>query len=171
MNTQVAFYALAALAATAPLWREPSTPAVSVVVEEGWPAELVATDWRPVPLAEREARFARDFPGRIGVFATRDGRTVIVRQITRPTRKLHPAGDCLRAVGYTIEPRPIFVAVDGVEWGALRATRGNEELRVRERLVGADGRRWTDVSAWYWAAVFGGAAGPWWAVTEIVPAD
>ncbi len=134
-----------------------------------WPTELVAPDWQAQPLAEREARFAREFPGEIAVFATPDGRTMVARRVLRPTRKLHPAADCLRAVGYTIEARPIYTAADGVEWGVCEATRGRERLRVRERLLGQDGRRWTDASAWFWAAAFGRASGPWWAITELAP--
>lgn len=176
MKALCAFLLLSALAATAPLWpaagtTEQSAQLASAAVDpaHAWPAGLVAPDWTPLPLGPREQRFARDFPGRIAVFAASGGRTFILRRIDQPTRKLHPAADCLRAVGYTIEPRPIHRQADGVEWGELRATRGNDVLRVRERILGADGRRWTDVSAWYWSAALGRAAGPWWAVTELAP--
>lgn len=173
MKPLAAFLALAVLSATAPLWPragvETNPPAGTAVDSDTWPADLVSASWTPLALGPREARFARDFPGRLALFSTPDGRTIIVRQLRQPTRKLHPAADCLRAVGYAIEPRPIFHQIDGIEWGELRATRGNDTLRVRERLVGADGRRWTDVSAWYWSAALGRAAGPWWAITELAP--
>lgn len=169
-----AFFLLAALAASAPLWprpREsaPAAPASSRSDATAWPPGLVSTDWIPLALGPREERFARDFPGRIAAFATPDGRTVVLRRIEQATRKLHPAADCLRALGHAIEPRPIHRRPDGVEWGEFRATRGNDAFRVRERLLGSDGRRWTDVSAWYWSATLGRAAGPWWAITELTP--
>jgi len=174
MKALVAFLCLSALAASAPFWpriHEITTPAVIVpsVATGPWPADLVSPAWTPLALGEREQRFVRDFPGRLAAFSTPDGRTLLLRQLHQPTRKLHPAADCLRALGYTIEPRPIHRQPDGVEWAELRATRDNDVLRVRERILGADGRRWTDVSAWYWSAALGRAAGPWWAVTELTP--
>ncbi len=172
-----AFFLLAALAASAPLWPRPGAAASPATTTsqysprgaDAWPSDLVAKDWIPLALGKREERFARDFPGRVAAFATPDGRTIILRRLDQPTRKLHPAADCLRALGHAIEPRPIHRRPDGVEWGEFRATRGNDAFRVRERLLGADGRRWTDVSAWYWSSILGRAAGPWWAITELTP--
>jgi hypothetical protein len=46
----------------------------------------------------------------------------------------------------------------------MSATRNGRTMRVRERIYDDAGHNWTDVSAWYWAALFGGD-GPWWAVT------
>ena len=61
--------------------------------------ELVT--WKAT-LGPIEERFARRFPGAIARFT--DGeRVLIVRQVTRPTRQLHPADDCFRAIGYTVE--------------------------------------------------------------------
>ena len=169
-----AFFFLVAIAASAPLWPRSSPHALAesaaaATLPADWPAGAVDDDWTPQPLGEREARFARDFPGRIGVFSTPDGRVVVLRHIARPTRKLHPAADCLRGLGYAVAPRPIFAQNDGVEWGEIRATRDNETLRVRERILGADARAWTDLSAWYWSAALGRAQGPWLAITELSP--
>jgi hypothetical protein len=172
MKALAAFLSIAALAASAPLWPRGSAetpPTVTNTTIEAWPADLVSPAWTPLALGPREARFARDFPGRIAAFSAPDGRTFIVRELRQPTRKLHPAADCLRAVGYSIEPRPLHRQSDGVEWSELRATRDNDALRVRERILGADGRRWTDISAWYWSAALGRASGPWWAITELAP--
>ncbi len=176
MNASAAFFRLAALAAGVPFLTPAGTRPSAAPVAGSFsatnadrPAGLVAPAWTPLPLGPREARFARDFPGRIAAFSTPDGRTILLRELHQPTRKLHPAADCLRAVGYAIEPRSIHREHDGVEWSELRATRGNDALRVRERLFGADGRRWTDISAWYWSAAFGRATGPWWAITELAP--
>jgi hypothetical protein len=164
-----AFLLAAALAAAAPLWRDRAPgPRVTSADFPGWPTGLVAADWREQPLSARDARFARDFPGRVGVFTTPEGRTVIVRYVVQPTRKLHPAADCLRALGYTITPGPLLVErADGGTWATLTATRASETVRARERLLGGDGSSWTDISQWYWAATLGSAEGPWWAVTEL----
>lgn len=178
MKPLAAFWTLAVLAATAPLWPRPGSQAAAPAAEAAsatansvatFPEGLVPANATPVPLAPREARFARDFPGHLAVFATPDGRTFVLRHLRQPTRKLHPAADCLRAVGYAIAPRPLYIAPGGVEWSELHATRDAETLRVRERLLGADGRRWSDVSAWYWSAALGRSRGPWWSVTEIAP--
>lgn len=169
MKTLPLFLMLCLLAATAPAWRPaPAAPASGRTTFPGWAAGPVQPAWQPQPLGPREARFARDFPGRTGLF-TDDGRTYVVRWLDRPTRKLHPAADCLRAIGYDIEPRPILRRADGSLWSALEATRASERMRVHERIVGADGE-WTDVSSWFWHAALGRTQGPWWVVTELVPA-
>jgi hypothetical protein len=36
---------------------------------------------------------------------------------------------------------------------------------VREQIRDAHGRTWSDVSAWYWSAVWNPDAGPWFATT------
>ena len=77
MKALAAFFCLSALAASAPLWpraRENAPPS-SVASDEAWPVELVSPGWQSVALGERERRFARDFPGRLAVFATADDRT------------------------------------------------------------------------------------------------
>jgi hypothetical protein len=35
---------------------------------------------------------------------------------------------------------------------------------VYERIYDVAGNSWSDVSAWYWAALLGKSAGPWWSV-------
>jgi hypothetical protein len=57
---------------------------------------------RPLALSAVEQRFADRFPGRITRLT--DGRQIVVlRDVTAPTRMLHPAADCYRALGYRIE--------------------------------------------------------------------
>ncbi len=134
----------------------------------GWDTAPLPDGVRQVPLTERDARFARQFPGRVGVFT--DGRaTWIVRWVTQPTRSLHPGGDCLRAGGFRVTPGQAFRDPAGALWSGAEARRDTTVYRVRERLVGADGRAWTDVSAWFWSATLQQARGPWWAVTRLDP--
>ncbi|MET0261821.1 MAG: hypothetical protein ABW223_02900 [Rariglobus sp.] len=169
------FLVLCAVAATAPAWRAWSaSSSVSRTGNNlahagfpGWDTAPISPTWQQQPLGNREARFTRDFPGVTGLF-TADGRTYVVRWLERPTRKLHPAADCLRALGYDITPCPIRQQADGTLWSAFEAVRGPDHLRVHERISGADGRSWTDISTWFWHAALGRAEGPWWVVTELI---
>jgi hypothetical protein len=65
--------------------------------------------------------------------------------------------------------------VEGLRWRCFTAGRGQERLRVCERIGGrlddATGAGWTDVSAWYWDAQLGRAGSAWWAVTVVTPLD
>lgn len=138
----------------------------------GWPTHFEGRPLTRLPLSEREERFGDDFPGRVARFT--DGRReVVVRWVTEPTRKLHPAADCFAGIGYDIRPLPLRVDEAGARWGSFTAARGGERLRVYERIYAEVGGGWEDVSGWYWAAAGGGSAGPWWALTvaESVPAD
>ena len=130
----------------------------------GWPSHYEGKLLRPLPLSSLEQRFAEDFPGRVGRFS--DGkREIVMRWVSRETRKLHPAVDCFRGSGYQVSPLPIDVDPDGVRWGSFLATRGTEKIKVRERIYDAAGNAWTDVSSWYWAALWEQSQRPWWAIT------
>ena len=140
----------------------------------GWPAQFDRRALTELPLTERELRFQDDFPGRTARFT--DGRReIVMRWVTEPTRKLHPASACFAGVGYDVRPLPLRVAADNTRWGCFAATRRDERLRVCERIsdaatitaiIGADARSWPDVSSWYWAALTNRVAHPpWWAVT------
>jgi hypothetical protein len=164
---RTAFYlSICTLAALMPLLPLQSKQAQSVlprVAFGGWPERLEGQLLRPLPLTERELRFGGDFPGQIGRF--NDGRReVIIRWVTEATRKLHPASDCFEGIGFRVRPLPLHVAGDGSLWSSFIATRGNERLRVRERIYSDAGESWTDVSSWYWTAARE-SRGPWWAIT------
>jgi len=132
----------------------------------GWTVLTELSQTNPRALSPRDAGFARQFPGKISAFD--DGTyTWVARWIAQPTRKLHPAADCLRASGYVVHPEPIFAGNGGDHWGVVSAVRGPEKLTVRERIVDRDGGEFTDVSAWYWAAVLEKSRGPWWCLTRI----
>jgi hypothetical protein len=164
---EIFFVACCLLAAASP-WVSGSMRSAGPAADEmfpGWPAELDGMPLVAREMSEREAGFARGFPGRIGVFEN-GGRLVIVRWVTRATRKLHSSADCLRALGYGIEPGPLFEA-GGEQWGRFTAPREGSAWEVRERYFedGGRGGAWSDVSAWYWGATLGSSEGPWWAVT------
>lgn len=135
----------------------------------GWPAHPAGRDWRELPLGEREAGFAKDFPGRVARF--HDGeREWVLRWVTTPTRRLHPAADCFRGAGYAITPLSIVTDEKGRRWARFRAEREGERMLVRERIEPAANpaaEGWTDASSWFWSAALGRAGdGPWLAWTS-----
>lgn len=87
-----------------------------------------------------------------------------MRWVAAPTRKLHAASDCFKGSGYRVKSLPLET-LDGMTWGSFSAERGTQRLHVREVITDGSGNRWTDVSAWYWAAVRGETQAPWWAIT------
>jgi hypothetical protein len=137
---------------------------------------LAATGLRDRPLTQQpltalETRFAADFPGAIARYRTGDA-ALIVREVTQPTRQLHPASDCFRAVGYALGTVRTHEDARHARWNCFEARLGTERWRVCERIVDAAGRQWTDVSSWYWSALWSQpaqGAGPWWAVTLVRP--
>jgi hypothetical protein len=157
------FAAACAIAALVPLLSvKPSAPAPSGF--PGWPTHHEGKPLRQLPLTSLERRFEENFPGRLGRFS--DGeRELVIRWVSRETRKLHPAIDCFRGAGYSVAPRPIEVDAHGERWGSFAAVRAGQTLSVRERVYDEAGNSWSDVSAWYWAAFREKSRGPWWAVT------
>lgn len=156
------FLVACVLAALAPL-ASPKPPPVVTADFPGWPTAFEGRSLRALELTQIEQHFAQSFPGRIGRF--NDGeREIVMRWIATPTRKLHAAVDCFKGSGYRVIPLPLETT-DRATWSAFSAELHNHLLHVREAIVDADGERWTDVSAWYWAAVRGETQGPWWAIT------
>jgi hypothetical protein len=128
-----------------------------------WPASFQGQPLEPVALTPVEERFARQFPGAVARFS--DGRRqLIMRAIERPTRLLHPASDCYKALGYRIDETRIVAAPDGTQWSCFSATRYGRSTKVCERIYDSAGQSWTDASSWYWDALLGRSRGPWMAV-------
>ena len=131
-----------------------------------WPRKFEGHPITEVALSETEAGFAESFPGAIGVFESPGGRQLILRRADRPTRRLHDSATCLKAAGFSIHDRSVR---DG--WVRYRASRAGQILEVREQIVTEIGEgRWTEVSNWFWDAVFHPGGGPWTAVTVLDPA-
>jgi hypothetical protein len=149
---------------TAPFWRAPRQHEPVAAEFPGWPATFEGRALRELPLSEREERFGAGFPGRIARFT--DGqRELIIRWVAAPTRQLHSAADCFRGLGYALTPSTLWRQEDGSPWHRFTASRGSTSLVVREAITDGGAGRWTDVSEWYWRALFGSTDGPWWAVT------
>lgn len=122
---------------------------------------------RPLALSAVEQRFAERFPGQIARLT--DGRQIVVlRDVALPTRRLHPAADCYRALGYRIEHERLERMGEAGAAAVQRcftARRQGVALRVCEQIEDAHGQRFADTSAWYWSALLGRSTGPWRAVT------
>lgn len=133
-----------------------------------WATEFEGVALERAPLGAREARFARAFPGEIARFRGA-GLELVAREVRAPTRRLHPAEDCYRGLGFEVVPRPVHVDATGNPWTVFHARRGAELLEVREQVRAADGATFRDVSSWYWAALLGRTRGPWRATTVARP--
>ena len=114
----------------------------------GWPETFDGDVLVEEPQSEFEEKFAQNFPGRIGRFRA-GRRTLILRWTTRPTHRVHGAAYCLRATGWRIEPLPLEGGGAGA-WSQVRS---------------ANGTTFADVPDWFFNALLGHTAGPWWIVT------
>jgi hypothetical protein len=137
------------------------------------PAGELPTEWqgralRPLALGEVEQRFARRFPGSIARL-TDDRAVLVLRTVRQPTRMLHPAADCYRGLGWQVGAQQLQLDAGGAMWRCFEALHDGRRIRVCERIVDADGRGFTDASAWYWAAALGQSHGPWQAFTVASP--
>jgi len=167
MRRSYIFYVIAcAMAAAAPFIVAGSKVSSNAgnVPFSGWPTEFEGKTLTPLPLTDVERRFASEFPGRIGRF-TDGNREIIIRWVTEATRKLHPSSDCFQGLGYNVKPLAAHRDANGSLWASFAATKGNNRLRVYERINNDSGETWTDASAWYWSAVRHEDSGPWWAFT------
>jgi hypothetical protein len=147
----------------------PRDAPAAVAAFHEWPNQWDGAALRPLALSEVERRFAQHFPGAIARMT--DGQqTLVLRQVNAPTRMLHPAADCYRALGFRIEEARLERDARARLWRCFVTERhGAQKLRVCERIVDADGTAFTDTSAWYWAAASGRSNGPWQAVTLARP--
>jgi len=147
--------------------RTPGTPTAASPAPE-WPREWQGRVLQPLARSAVEARFAERFPGRIARFRLVDaGDELVLREVQRPTRMLHPAADCLRGIGWQVDRTQLRRDAQAALWRCFEASRDDQRVRVCERIVDAKGLAFTDTSAWFWAASLGQSAGPWQAVTHV----
>jgi len=120
-----------------------------------------------LPRTEVEEGFAKSFPGTLSSHRWGEDQ-VILRRVTEATRRLHASRDCLRAAGYETTEAVTVTLGDGSRWSLFHAARGGEARTVHERIIsGRNDSVWTDVSAWYWSALWHPLNGPWQAETVI----
>ncbi|CAN5951226.1 unnamed protein product [Sphagnum jensenii] len=162
--------ALGLAASLVPLMAHPSGSLKATVDSPKWPSEINGRKLVAVDSFAEEKEFARDFPGLMKRFT--DGtNSYFVRYVRKETRQLHSSADCLKGMGYTIEPRPIAVERDGTKWGTFAAIKTGSRYLVRERIYDGEGVSSTDVSEWYWLAVLKKTHGPWFAITVAQPSS
>jgi hypothetical protein len=154
-----------ALAAIAPLFAShPGGAKISAVTLPAWPHEFDGRPLVPVALTPEQSRLLRDFPGAAARFS--DGeRDILMRWVTRPTRRLHPAEDCYRGWGFEVAASKIRSDRDGRRWRCFEVTRDGVTRHVCEQISDGDGGNYTDVSSWYWDATLQRTQAPWLVVT------
>jgi hypothetical protein len=165
----LAFVLLAAAAALAPLL--PRAGGGAPTRAASWPAGFEGRKLLPLPPAAEDRVLARSFPGQVARFS--DGRRqIVLRRLDSATRRLHPASDCYRAIGYDIAPAPMRLIAGRGPASCFVARRGGRAFLVCEQVGDLEGRSWPDISSWYWAALLGGSQGPWLAslTVERIPA-
>lgn len=117
-----------------------------------------------IPMVERQRKFLQNFPGEVKLFKNAN-KLYIVKLIEKPTRKVHPASDCYRGSGYSIEWKPIQVDKEGLRWSHFVANKGGVRVSVKEHIIDSNKNLWTDPSSWYWSATLGETKPPWWGIT------
>ena len=148
-------------------WEVPAQASPPPAAPE-FPSEWEGRPLRPLVLTEVEQRFARQFPGSLARLT--DGeRVLVLRTVLQPTRMLHPAADCYRGLGWRVVHARLQRDAQQALWRCFDALRDGRRLRVCERIVDAQGRAFTDTSAWYWAALLDQSRGPWTALTVASP--
>ncbi len=114
-------FALAVLAAAIAPMIAPRTMAQAKLAAgfPGWPQTFEGRSLTELALTKREIAFAEDFPGRIARFS--DGRReIILRWVALATRRLHPASDCFKGLGYSITPSAMQHAASGNPMSCFR---------------------------------------------------
>lgn len=160
--------AVCVIAAGVPLLSEKfaAKPATRQAVRAfpGWPETFEGRILTALPDGDSKGENFASFPGKLKALS--DGkRIILMRWVTQPTRQLHPASDCYRALGYEVEFEPLLIDGDGKRWSCFSAKRGKIVVFVRERIADENGRSWSDASSWYWSAMLGSTQAPWWSIT------
>src|SRR5689334_15020610 len=101
-----------------------------------WPSQLEGRPLMPLALSAREESFLAGFPGAVRRYTDSD-REVIVRWVTHASRRLHPAADCYRAMGYDVGDVTVERSQRGVERRCFAARRTGSTQRVCEQITDA----------------------------------
>ena len=161
------FCAALALAAVAPVLPRPhAAPEPENRDFPGWPTQFENENLTALAPGPQDEWFARDFPGRIARFAAGD-KQVVIRWVSAPTRRLHPASHCFAGTGHRIAARPMRVTRAGAPMSCFSASKGAETLEVCEQITDLDGGAWSDVSSWYWSALVAPAGTSWWSYVVV----
>jgi len=154
------------------LWQWLASPQQTTHGNQGnhhqWPENFEGQALTPLPMTNIAHEFGKGFPGKVGNFRCGD-KQIILRYVTRATRKLHPAADCLRASGHSIGQVKIHTDADGRHWSGCEASKAGQRFFILERIIPMNSGKseWTDVSSWHWHALLSPDNGPWLAITII----
>ena len=158
-------FAVASMVAfSIPFFQTPYHEDTSKIVQTEFPSQFEGRKLKPLKLSETEARFSAGFPGRIAKF-TDGNRTILFRQVNKPTRQLHPSSDCYKGNRFQLHPMAALRDENGKVWSRFLAMRNGQKLEVREIVSDLEGHSWPDTSSWYWSALLGKTQSPWVAVT------
>jgi hypothetical protein len=124
-----------------------------------WPREWRGQALQPLARSAVEARFAERFPGRIARFSVAGGgEELVLREVQRPTRMLHPAADCWRGIGWQVgaahlvhDDRPPRRCFEAAHKGSACACASASSMRTASRSPTPRlvlGRRWAEPRAW-----------------------
>lgn len=153
------------LAAIAPLLSSPARDVhVSASTLPAWPHEFEGRPLTPVALTAEQRRLLAEFPGAAARFTDGD-RDILMRWVSQPTRRLHPAEDCFRGWGFEVAASKIRVDRDGGRWRCFEVSRDGTTRHVCEQIRDREGADYTDVSSWYWDATLQKTSAPWLVVT------
>ena len=153
-------------AALSPILYAPDISITDNATFPGWPDSINGIALSKLPLTELEKSFADSFPGKTGRFTDKE-KQYIIRWVTKPTRKLHPALDCFKASGYKIKYMPYFIDKNNIKWSSFEAKTNDQTLLVREHIHDMAGNSWADISQWYWEGTMRKSDGPWWSITSV----
>lgn len=158
------FAVASAVACLVPFLQTPYHEDTTKIMATEFPQQFEGHSLKPVELSYSEAKFSPGFPGRIAKFT--DGkRTILFRQVNKPTRQLHPSSDCYKGNCFQLHPMAALRDAEGKIWSRFSAIRNGQKLEVREIVSDSKGRTWSDTSSWYWSALLGKTQSPWVAVT------
>ena len=127
----------------------------------GWPASFEGEPLIPTVLCPEDAAFLEHFAGQLARFS-RGEDEVILAWTREPSAQMHSTAICLRGAGYRVRPAEAFQGLGGSLWSRFTASRPGHNLTARERIRDEAGGSWSDLSAWWWAALLGRTRGPWW---------
>ena len=164
MRSIYLFIAICLVAAIIPFYNPDSIALPELSTEPDWPVEYLSPDHKKTALSGKEKQFYKNFPGKM-IKLSSGNTEYVIKWVTRPTRKLHPASDCYKGSGYSITPGPVKRDKNGNHWSSFTATKIKSNVLVKERIYNNSGQSWPDVSGWFWSALFNKNSGPWWVVT------
>jgi len=152
------------------LWQLTATqPTQKITVQPPiWSKEFDGLLLVPLPMTDVEKNFQRGFPGSIATFRC-GKKNIILRHITRASRKLHPSTHCLRAAGYRIGKTHTLTDPSGRRWTTCKVEKSGITYLLQERITDPHGNEWLNPSSWYWHALAHPNSGPWLAQTIITP--